>query len=52
VEFNDKTKATDTFKIGELFTITGVEYTKAKTPRLKTKSGFYLTANASFVRKV
>lgn len=35
-----------------IFTIKDIDYTAAGTPRLKTVSGYYITANKSFIRKV
>lgn len=39
-------------KVGEVYTIVSVTRTKAGTPRLKTKSGFYITANKDYVKKI
>ncbi|EPP0809128.1 M15 family metallopeptidase, partial [Listeria monocytogenes] len=45
VDFTEKHKTGGTFPPGTIFTITGMAKTKGGTPRLKTKSGYYLTAN-------
>ncbi|EAC4729917.1 M15 family peptidase, partial [Listeria monocytogenes] len=52
VDFTTKTKTGGTFPPGTIFTITGMAKTKGGTPRLKTKSGYYLTANTKFVKKI
>ncbi|PJN90604.1 DUF5776 domain-containing protein [Bacillus sp. mrc49] len=49
-EFSNKTKS-GVYKKGEVFSITAIKYTKTGTPRLLTKSGFYLTANKNYVKK-
>ncbi|ELA3013012.1 M15 family metallopeptidase, partial [Listeria monocytogenes] len=45
VDFTTKNKTGGTYPVGTVFTITGMGKTKGGTPRLKTKSGYYLTAN-------
>ncbi|HHH6020265.1 TPA: DUF5776 domain-containing protein, partial [Listeria monocytogenes] len=45
VDFTEKHKTGGTFPAGTVFTISGMGKTKGGTPRLKTKSGYYLTAN-------
>ncbi|EJA4157718.1 M15 family metallopeptidase, partial [Listeria monocytogenes] len=52
VDFTTKTKTGGTFPPGTIFTISGMGKTKGGTPRLKTKSGYYLTANTKFVKKI
>ncbi|EKL5967107.1 M15 family metallopeptidase [Listeria monocytogenes] len=52
VDFTAKNKTGGTFPAGTIFTITGMAKTKGGTPRLKTKSGYYLTANTKFVKKI
>ncbi|ENT6395202.1 DUF5776 domain-containing protein [Listeria monocytogenes] len=52
VDFTTKTKTGGTFPPGTIFTITGMAKTKGGTPRLKTKSGYFLTANKKFVKKI
>ncbi|ECX6906400.1 M15 family metallopeptidase [Listeria monocytogenes] len=52
VDFTEKHKTGGTFPAGTIFTITGMAKTKGGTPRLKTKSGYYLTANTKFVKKI
>ncbi|HDT9988167.1 TPA: M15 family metallopeptidase [Listeria monocytogenes] len=52
VDFTTKNKTGGTFPAGTVFTITGMAKTKGGTPRLKTKSGYYLTANTKFVKKI
>ncbi|EAE3185811.1 DUF5776 domain-containing protein, partial [Listeria monocytogenes] len=52
VDFTTKNKTGGTFPPGTIFTITGMAKTKGGTPRLKTKSGYYLTANTKFVKKI
>ena len=51
VELDEKKRETKVNK-GDVFTVAGVEKTKAGTPRLKLKSGLYLTANKAYVEKV
>ncbi|EAH0323193.1 M15 family peptidase, partial [Listeria monocytogenes] len=51
VDFTEKHKTGGTFPAGTIFTISGMGKTKGGTPRLKTKSGYYLTANTKFVKK-
>lgn len=51
VEVVEKKRQTQVKK-GDVFTVVGVEKTKAGTPRLKLKSGLYLTANKDYVEKV
>ncbi|HDT9554153.1 TPA: M15 family metallopeptidase, partial [Listeria monocytogenes] len=51
VDFTEKHKTGGTYPAGTIFTITGMAKTKGGTPRLKTKSGYYLTANTKFVKK-
>lgn len=50
-DFTNKTKVRD-YPAGTEFTITGISKTKGGTPRLKTASGFYITANKKYVTKV
>ncbi|EAF8665800.1 M15 family peptidase, partial [Listeria monocytogenes] len=50
VDFTEKHKTGGTFPAGTIFTISGMGKTKGGTPRLKTKSGYYLTANTKFVK--
>ncbi|EPG1130616.1 DUF5776 domain-containing protein [Listeria monocytogenes] len=52
VDFTAKNKTGGTFPPGTVFTISGMGKTKGGTPRLKTKSGYYLTANTKFVKKI
>ncbi|EAF7151883.1 M15 family peptidase, partial [Listeria monocytogenes] len=52
VDFTTKNKTGGTYPVGTIFTITGMAKTKGGTPRLKTKSGYYLTANKKFVKKI
>ncbi|RJC89824.1 DUF5776 domain-containing protein [Listeria monocytogenes] len=52
VDFTEKHKTGGTYPVGTIFTITGMAKTKGGTPRLKTKSGYYLTANTKFVKKI
>ncbi|EAC2786158.1 M15 family peptidase [Listeria monocytogenes] len=52
VDFTTKNKTGGTFPAGTIFTISGMGKTKGGTPRLKTKSGYYLTANTKFVKKI
>ncbi|HAC0124166.1 TPA_asm: M15 family peptidase [Listeria monocytogenes] len=52
VDFTEKHKTGGTFPPGTVFTISGMGKTKGGTPRLKTKSGYYLTANTKFVKKI
>ncbi|HBL5580349.1 TPA: M15 family metallopeptidase [Listeria monocytogenes] len=52
VDFTEKHKTGGTFPAGTIFTISGMGKTKGGTPRLKTKSGYYLTANKKFVKKI
>ncbi|ECK6838592.1 M15 family peptidase [Listeria monocytogenes] len=52
VDFTEKHKTGGTFPAGTVFTISGMGETKGGTPRLKTKSGYYLTANTKFVKKI
>lgn len=51
VEYKESEKSHKA-KVGEVYTITSVTRTKAGTPRLKTKSGFYITANKAYVKKL
>ncbi|HAC2868673.1 TPA_asm: alkaline phosphatase, partial [Listeria monocytogenes] len=51
VDFTTKNKTGGTYPVGTVFTISGMGKTKGGTPRLKTKSGYYLTANKKFVKK-
>ncbi|EAG7903772.1 M15 family metallopeptidase [Listeria monocytogenes] len=51
-DFTEKHKTGGTFPAGTIFTITGMAKTKGGTPRLKTKSGYFLTANKKFVKKI
>ncbi|EAF9904380.1 alkaline phosphatase [Listeria monocytogenes] len=52
VDFTTKNKTGGTYPVGTVFTISGMGKTKGGTPRLKTKSGYYLTANTKFVKKI
>lgn len=52
VDFTTKNKTGGTYPVGTIFTITGMAKTKGGTPRLKTKSGYYITANKKFVKKI
>ncbi|EHD1193636.1 M15 family metallopeptidase [Listeria monocytogenes] len=52
VDFTEKHKTGGTYPAGTVFTISGMGKTKGGTPRLKTKSGYYLTANTKFVKKI
>ncbi|HAC1176452.1 TPA_asm: M15 family peptidase [Listeria monocytogenes] len=52
VDFTEKNKTGGTYPPGTIFTIAGMAKTKGGTPRLKTKSGYYLTANKKFVKKI
>ncbi|EAC5302414.1 M15 family metallopeptidase [Listeria monocytogenes] len=52
VDFTTKNKTGGTYPVGTVFTISGMAKTKGGTPRLKTKSGYYLTANTKFVKKI
>ncbi|EOW2694007.1 DUF5776 domain-containing protein [Listeria monocytogenes] len=52
VDFTEKHKTGGTYPAGTIFTISGMGKTKGGTPRLKTKSGYYLTANMKFVKKI
>ncbi|EHC6275892.1 N-acetylmuramoyl-L-alanine amidase [Listeria monocytogenes serotype 1/2b] len=52
VDFTEKHKMGGTYPPGTIFTIAGMAKTKGGTPRLKTKSGYYLTANTKFVKKI
>ncbi|EDN7377688.1 M15 family metallopeptidase [Listeria monocytogenes] len=52
VDFTEKHKTGGTYPAGTVFTIAGMAKTKGGTPRLKTKSGYYLTANTKFVKKI
>ncbi|ENB7264840.1 M15 family metallopeptidase [Listeria monocytogenes] len=52
VDFTTKNKTGGTYPAGTIFTISGMGKTKGGTPRLKTKSGYYLTANTKFVKKI
>ncbi|EAG9583088.1 M15 family peptidase [Listeria monocytogenes] len=52
VDFTEKNKIGGTYPKGTVFTISGMAKTKGGTPRLKTKSGYYITANKKFVKKI
>ncbi|WP_180715668.1 DUF5776 domain-containing protein [Listeria monocytogenes] len=52
VDFTEKHKTGGTYPAGTVFTIAGMAKTKGGTPRLKTKSGYYITANKKFVKKI
>ncbi|HAA5562504.1 TPA_asm: M15 family peptidase [Listeria monocytogenes] len=52
VDFTEKHKTGGTYPKGTVFTISGMAKTKGGTPRLKTKSGYYITANKKFVKKI
>lgn len=49
--FTAKTKDNE-YAAGTVFTITAIKKSANGTPRLLTKSGFYLTANKKYVKKV
>ncbi|MEN0848220.1 M15 family metallopeptidase [Listeria monocytogenes] len=51
VDFTASHKTGGTYPPGTIFTIAGMAKTKGGTPRLKTKSGYFLTANKKFVKK-
>lgn len=50
-EYKERDKSHST-KVGEIYTIVSVTRTSNGTPRLKTKSGYYLTANKAYVKKL
>ncbi|EDJ8802044.1 M15 family peptidase, partial [Listeria monocytogenes] len=50
VDFTASHKTGGTYPPGTIFTIAGMAKTKGGTPRLKTKSGYFLTANKKFVK--
>ncbi|HAB0737552.1 TPA_asm: M15 family peptidase [Listeria monocytogenes] len=52
VDFTASHKTGGTYPPGTIFTIVGMAKTKGGTPRLKTKSGYFLTANKKFVKKI
>ncbi|MBC1485974.1 hypothetical protein HB897_07005 [Listeria seeligeri] len=52
VDFTASHKTGGTYPLGTIFTIAGMAKTKGGTPRLKTKSGYFLTANKKFVKKI
>ncbi|MBV1538715.1 M15 family metallopeptidase [Listeria monocytogenes] len=52
VDFTASHKTGGTYPKGTVFTISGMAKTKGGTPRLKTKSGYFLTANKKFVKKI
>ncbi|EAE8611410.1 M15 family peptidase [Listeria monocytogenes] len=52
VDFTASHKTGGTYPPGTIFTIAGMAKTKGGKPRLKTKSGYYLTANKKFVKKI
>ncbi|HDU6703040.1 TPA: M15 family metallopeptidase [Listeria monocytogenes] len=52
VDFTEKHKTGGTYPKGTVFTISSMAKTKGGTPRLKTKSGYYITANKKFVKKI
>ncbi|CAM2361112.1 N-acetylmuramoyl-L-alanine amidase [Listeria seeligeri] len=52
VDFTEKHKTGGTFPKGTVFTTVGTAKTKGGTPRLKTKSGYFITANKKFVKKI
>ncbi|HAA8532366.1 TPA_asm: M15 family peptidase [Listeria monocytogenes] len=52
VDFTASYKTGGTYPPGTIFTIAGMAKTKGGTPRLKTKSGYFLTANKKFVKKI
>ncbi|HAC5626886.1 M15 family metallopeptidase [Listeria monocytogenes] len=52
VDFTASHKTGGTYPKGTVFTISSMAKTKGGTPRLKTKSGYYLTANKKFVKKI
>ncbi|EAE5415604.1 TPA_asm: M15 family peptidase [Listeria monocytogenes] len=52
VDFTASHKTGGTYPPGTIFTIAGMAKTKGGTPRLKTKSGYFLSANKKFVKKI
>ncbi|HAO6115610.1 TPA: M15 family peptidase [Listeria monocytogenes] len=52
VDFTASHKTGGTYPKGTVFTISSIAKTKGGTPRLKTKSGYYITANKKFVKKI
>ncbi|PDC55947.1 peptidase M15, partial [Listeria monocytogenes] len=52
VDFTASHKTGGTYPKGTVFTISSMAKTKGGTPRLKTKSGYYITANKKFVKKI
>ncbi|HFK0698060.1 TPA: M15 family metallopeptidase [Listeria monocytogenes] len=52
VDFTASHKTGGTYPPGTIFTIAGMAKTNGGTPRLKTKSGYFLTANKKFVKKI
>ncbi|EAD6101486.1 M15 family peptidase, partial [Listeria monocytogenes] len=52
VDFTASHKTGGTYPPGTIFTIAGMAKTKGGTSRLKTKSGYFLTANKKFVKKI
>ncbi len=51
-EFNDRTKSGLSYPKDTVFTIVAIGKSKAGTPRLKTASGYWITANKDYVKKV
>ncbi|EMK0886983.1 M15 family metallopeptidase [Listeria monocytogenes] len=52
IDFTASHKTGGTYPKGTVFTISSMAKTKGGTPRLKTKSGYFLTANKKFVKKI
>ncbi len=52
VEFNDHTKSGIAYPEGTVFTIVKTGKSKAGTTRLKVASGYWISANKSYVKKV
>lgn len=52
VEFNDHTKSGIAYPEGTVFTIVKIGKSKAGTTRLKTASGYWISANKDIVKKV
>ena len=50
VEFNNNTKTSQSYKKGSTIQVTGIDYSKAGTPRLKVNGG-YISSNAEFSQK-
>ncbi|MCI2593688.1 M15 family metallopeptidase [Listeria monocytogenes] len=52
VDFTASHKTGGTYHQGTIFTIDGIAKTKVGTHRLKKKSGYFITANKKFVKKI